>query len=153
MYEPSKELIEQIAKESWDNFWKDTFAANNKERYPNGIRVTYEEQKDATIAKNRGALSSPTILRALELYENQPKWQDKPDKTGWWWECHYVESGQFWISLLSPIAVNRYNDNNIKVCTDFEFKRWVPIDDYINKSDCRVKFMYLNRPEPYKGEE
>lgn len=148
MYEPSKELIEQIAKESWDNFWKDTFAANNKERYPNGIRVTYEEQKDATIAKNRGALSSPTILRALELYENQPQWQDKPDREGWWWED--LETDQEGFHPYKIIRVTRVW-GELRVATSF-----LPtIDDYIGLygETAKTKFLYIPEPEPYKGEE
>lgn len=147
-YEPSKELIEQIAKESCN-------AMRENGLLPAGWEVlTKDGQEEFTQAQVLPyAINLPTILKALELYENQPQWRDKPDKTGWWWECHEAGNGSFRVTFLSPVAVNRHNENNINVCTDFEFKRWVPIEDYISKAACRVKFMYLHRPELYKGEE
>ena len=144
MYEPSKETIENIAKEYYDfgvgepeESFKDS-SANNKEYF-------------CGLAKDWSNL--PTINKALELYENQPKWQDKPDKTGWWWECYYSKVLSDWISKISPVAINKWADGPTNISIDFEQNEWITIEDYISKSVYKVKFMYASRPEPYKGEE
>jgi hypothetical protein len=47
--------------------------------------------------------SCPTIRKALELYENQPQWQDKPDKEGWYGVR--VKGGKCgWVWLYSPAS-------------------------------------------------
>ncbi|APH12646.1 hypothetical protein ASJ33_05510 [Dehalococcoides mccartyi] len=68
MYEPSKELIEQIAKE-----------------FQNRKPLDYPLTDAEAYIKTDICVQLPTILKALEHMENRPQWQDKPDKEGWWW--------------------------------------------------------------------
>lgn len=93
-----------------------------------------------------GICSYPTINKALELYENRPQWQDKPDKEGWWWED--LETDQEGFHPYKIIRVTRVW-GELRVATSF-----LPtIDDYIGLygETAKTKFLYI--PEPYKGEE
>lgn len=117
MYEPSKELIEQIAGEF----------QNSKPEW--GIADASARHVVSTW------LNLPTIRKALELYENQPKWQDKPDKEGWWWIKSSNKELGIWVVEI------RKKDGTLL------------IPKYICMIGGTKSYLYIPEPEPYKGEE
>lgn len=148
MYEPSDAIIEQLARETCNALFEQHFINKDYDSLPDENKAEIKKYQVLTYVVNL-----PTIRKALELYENQPQWQDKPDKTGWWWECYYSKVLSDWISKISPVAINKWADGPTNISIDFEQKEWITIEDYISKSVSKVKFMYASRPEPYKGEE
>lgn len=143
-YEPSKELIEQIAEEVYElnkcNLgWEDEidFVKHHKLSFQN--------------AKNYCKL--PTFNKALELYENQPKWQDKPDKEGWYGVCVLTNDGKwFWLCPpQEPIGAYRRDGYMYIYYEDTEF----PLSEFLKRyADYEgIKWLYIPEPEPYKGEE
>ena len=79
MYEPSEKIKEQIAKENWSLELGDV--AEDFKKSSKATRGYYMKQANDWT-------TLPTIKKALELLENQPQWQDKPDKEGW---CLVIE--------------------------------------------------------------
>lgn len=130
-YEPSKELIEQIAKEHWQAL------------LPEQAWRTGGGFEKAFIAVAKETISCPTICKAIELYENQPQWQDKPDKEGWWWywQCDEDFCG-------TDIYYIHESVTGILVCDNFPL-----IDDLRSYSWEGIKWLYIPEPEPYKGED
>lgn len=137
-YEPSKELIEQIAEEVYElnkcNLgWEDEidFVKHHKLSFQN--------------AKNYYKL--PTFNKALELYENQPKWQDKPDKEGWWWVCSEEPTSG---AKFNRIVEIRGIPAGLRV--------WVggfpTIEQYIGEyvRETKITWLHIPEPESYKGE-
>ncbi|APH12589.1 hypothetical protein ASJ33_05195 [Dehalococcoides mccartyi] len=134
-YEPSKELIEQIAEEVYElnkcNLgWEDEidFVKHHKLSFQN--------------AKNYCKL--PTFNKALELYENQPKWQDKPDKEGWWWVFSLYVRGNPLIFPLYPIHI-LFCDGELHADTSYP-EKFPSIPDYI-KTLSNPMWLYI--PEPH----
>ncbi|MEN8493545.1 hypothetical protein ABFB50_00965 [Dehalococcoides sp. THU3] len=77
----------------------------------------------------------PTIKKALELYENRPQWQDKPDKEGWWWIKSSSKKLGIWIVEI------------------LEKDGTLLIPKYISMIGGTKSYLYIPEPEPYKGEE
>ena len=126
-YKPSDKIIEQIAKENWKILRPEQEWENN-------------EVQQVFLAVAMESASCPTIRKALELYENQPQWQDKPDKEGWWW---YVrdDSKSLNIYYLTASASGELKTERIPLATDLRVKAYPG------------KWLYMPEPEPYKGEE
>ena len=132
MYEPSKELIEQIGGEF----------QNSKPEW--GIADASARHVVSTWC------NLPTIRKALELYENQPQWQDNPDKEGWYGVSVKGEGGR-WHWLYPPSdavgvvkqkgAIHLAAEDEDYTLSEF-LKRY---NDYDG-----IKFLYLPEPEPYK---
>lgn len=133
-YEPSKELIEHVAKE----YWK---ASRPEQDWEVGGDV---EKEFIAVAKEM--LSCPTICKALEQYENQPKWQDKPDKEGWWWVCSEEPASG---AKFNQIVEIRGIPAGLRV--------WVggfpTIEQYIGEyvRGTKITWLYIPEPEPYKS--
>jgi len=125
-YEPSKELIERIAGE-FQNSKPEWGIADASARHVVGIW-----------------LNLPTILKALELYENQPKWQDKPDKEGWWWVFSLYVRGDPLIFPLYPIHI-LFCDGELHADTSYP-EEFPSISNYI-KTLSNPKWLYI--PEPH----
>jgi len=139
-YEPSKELIEQIASECCNAMRERGLVPADWEII---TKDSQEEFKQIQVLPY--VVNLPTIRKALELYENQPKWQDKPDKAGWWWED--LETDQEGFHPYKIIRVTRVW-GELRVATSF-----LPtIDDYIGLygETAKTKFLYIPEPEPYK---
>lgn len=141
MYEPSKELIEQIAKAHWQAL------------RPEQAWGTGGDFEKAFMAVAKETVSCPTIRKALELYENQPQWQDKPDKTGWY--CVMAKGilcGWYWLYPPSDaVGVVKLKGAIHLAAEDEDYT----LSEFLKRyKDCGgIKFLYLPEPEPYKERE
>lgn len=139
MYEPSKELIEQIAKEYRDLMFSE-MESSSKEPCWDNLGYFCRLSKDIC--------NLPTINKALELYENQPKWQDKPDKEGWWWVCSEEPASG---AKFNRIVEIRGIPTGLRV--------WVggfpTIEQYIGEyvRETKITWLHIPEPESYKGED
>lgn len=150
MYEPSKELIEQIAEEYWDL----ELGASEGD---------YETSSDEDKKYFRGIVKEfiklPTSSKAFEQMENRPKWQDKPDKEGWW--CAMAKERQCgWYWLYTPVnPVYVYKQKGALYLRKYDVEDFIlkdyTLSEYLKryKDYDGIKFLYLPEPEPYKGEE
>ncbi|WP_324665033.1 hypothetical protein VLL09_00425 [Dehalococcoides mccartyi] len=131
-YEPSKELIEQIASECCNAMRERGLVPADWEII---TKDSQEEFKQIQVLPY--VVNLPTIRKALELYENQPKWQDKPDKEGWWWywQCDEDFCG-------TDIYYIHESVTGILVCDNFPL-----IDDLRSYSWEDIKWLYI--PEPH----
>ncbi len=121
MHEPSKELIEQIAKEYWD---LELGASEGK------LENASTDDKEYFCGLAEDWSNLPTIRKALELYENQPKWQDKPDKEGWWWiKSSNKELGIWVVEILEKDGT-------------------LLIPKYISMIGGTKSYLYIPEPEP-----
>lgn len=144
-YEPSKELIEQIAEEYWDL----ELGASEGD---------YETSSDEDKKYFRGIVKEfiqlPTSSKAFELYENQPKWQDKPDKEGYYAICAKanINSAEWHIiySIDEPVRLYKV-DKDTYVQFEGENDLLYRFLDWLGYFF--VKWLYIPEPEPYKGEE
>jgi hypothetical protein len=138
MYEPSDAIIEQLAREYCENLGPEQEWGDN-------------EFHQAFLAVARERASYPTIRKALELYENQPQWQDKPDKEGWY--CAMAKGrqcGWYWLYPTPGGEAYVYKHNgtiylrdDVDTLTLSSFlKRYKDYDG--------IKFLYLPKLEPYK---
>jgi len=138
MYEPSDAIIEQLAREYCENLGPEQEWGDN-------------EFHQAFLAVARERASYPTIRKALELYENQPQWQDNPDKTGWYcvmakgilcgwgWLYHQPIGVVFVYKQKGTIHLQTNNDD-------------ITLSEFLKRyKDCDgIKFLYLPELEPYK---
>jgi len=131
-YEPSEQIKEQIAKEY----------QNRKIDYPLTEAEAY--------IKADICLQLPTIKKALALYENRYQWQDKPDKTGWWWVFSLYVRGDPLIFPLYPIHI-LFCDGELHADTSYP-EEFPSISNYI-KTLSNPKWLYIPEPEPYKERE
>jgi hypothetical protein len=137
MYKPSDAIIEQIAREHWKSLRPEQEWEDN-------------EFQQAFLAVVMESVLCPTIRKALELYENQPQWQDKPNKEGWYGVSVKGEGGR-WHWLYPPSdavgvvkqkgAIHLAAEDEDYTLSEF-LKRY---NDYDG-----IKFLYLPEPEPYK---
>ncbi|WP_392654673.1 hypothetical protein [Dehalococcoides sp. THU4] len=145
MYEPSKELIEQIAKEYRDLMFSE-MESSSKEPCWDNLGYFCRLSKDIC--------NLPTIRKALELYENQPKWQDKPDKEGCYAICAKasINSAEWHIiySIDEPVRLYKV-DKDTYVQFEGENDLLYRFLDWLGYFF--VKWLYIPEPEPYKGEE
>jgi len=130
-YKPSDKIIEQIAREY----------KNRKIDYPLTEAEAY--------IKADICLQLPTINKALELYENQPQWQDKPDKVGWW--CVMVKGekcGWFWLyPPANTVYVSKQKGTIHIEAESYDFT----LSEFLKRYTYGgIKFLYLPKPETYK---
>jgi len=138
MYEPSEEIKEQIAAESWSLELGDV--ADNFKKASKATQGYYMKQ-----ANDWSTLS--TIKTALELLETKPQWQDKPDKEGWWWARCLVVNGFVYFC----IKVIRYQDNTFgDFGPDKRHSNFPPSDHIYYERD--AEWLYIPEPGPYKEE-
>ncbi|PKH44500.1 hypothetical protein KKB3_01724 [Dehalococcoides mccartyi] len=136
-YKPSDAIIEQLAREYCENLGPEQEWEDN-------------EFHQAFLAVAMESASRPTIRKALELYENQPQWQEKPDKVGRW--CVMVKddgSGWGWTHTLED-AVVVYKQKGALYLRDYmdEFTLSQFLKQYSDYDG--IKFLYIPEPEPYK---
>jgi hypothetical protein len=140
-YKPSEQIKEQIAREY----------KNRKIDYPLTEAEAY--------IKADICLQLPTIRKALELYENQPQWQDKPDKEGWY--CAMAKGRQCgWYWLYTPVnPVYVYKQKGALYLRKYDVEDFIlkdyTLSEYLKryKDYDGIKFLYLPEPEPYKDGE
>ena len=132
MYKPSDAIIEQIAREYYNAFFERKMVLKDYDSLLDECKI----------------INLPTIRKALELYENQPQWKDKPDKTGWWWVFSLYVRGDPLIFPLYPIHI-LFCDGELHADTSYP-EEFPSISNYI-KTLSNPKWLYI--PEPYKGEE
>ncbi|MCF7634873.1 MAG: Histidine--tRNA ligase [Dehalococcoides mccartyi] len=127
MYEPTLELTGQIIEEL---------------QRSRGIYAECGEviPGDTSFKDVMNFVRLPTINKALELYDNRPQWQDKPDKEGWWWYKRN-DNGKLAVHLLKETASGELKTERIPLASDLR------INTYPGK------WLYIPEPEPYKGEE
>ena len=136
-YKPSDAIIEQLAREYCENLGPEQEWGDN-------------EFHQAFLAVAMESASRPTIRKALELYENQPQWQDNPDKEGWY--CAMAKGRQCgWYWLYPPSdavgvvklkgAIHLAAEDEDYTLSEF-LKRYKDYDG--------IKFLYLPELEPYK---
>jgi hypothetical protein len=139
-YKPSDAIIEQLAREYCENLGPEQEWGDN-------------EFHQAFLAVAMESASRPTIRKALELYENQPQWQDKPDKEGWY--CVMAKGrqcGWYWLyTPVNPVVV--YKQKGALYLRDYmdEFTLSQFLKQYSDYDG--IKFLYLPEPEPYKEGE
>ncbi|KSV16174.1 hypothetical protein DA01_08790 [Dehalococcoides mccartyi] len=99
---------------------------------------------DTSFKDVKEMLHLPIINQALKLYENQPKWQDKPDKEGWWWVFSLYVRGDPLIFPLYPIHI-LFCDGELHADTSYP-EEFPSISNYI-KTLSNPKWLYI--PEPH----
>ena len=143
MYKPSEQIKKQIAAEYWDlDLCKEGGC------YESASKIC----QDYSISIATKWSNLPTIKKALELYENQPQWQEKPDKEGWYcvmakgrlcgWDWLYPPANTVYVSKQKGtihIEAESY---------DFTLSEFLKRYTYGG-----IKFLYLPKLEPYKERE
>ena len=145
MYKPSDAIIEQIAREYYNAFFERKMVLKDYDSLPDEKKAEIKEYQVLPVV-----VDLPTIHKALELYENQPQWQDNPDKEGWYGVSVKGEGGR-WHWLYPPSdavgvvkqkgAIHLAAEDEDYTLSEF-LKRY---NDYDG-----IKFLYLPKPEPYK---
>ena len=137
-----QELLEQIAKRLTLDFFVRCLKLST------GNTVEQEAIKEAsvilTLIKQAG-WKSPDEVAGMVGISKDEAWQDKPDKSGYWWMCPYVDG-------------NRYLPPRMKEAIDFQamprrglevYEVWpksVPVDEYVLEYYPNSKWLYI--PEP-----
>jgi len=143
-YKPSDAIIEQIAREYYNAFFERKMVLKDYDSLPDEKKAEIKEYQVLPVV-----VDLPTIHKALELYENQPQWQDKPDKEGWY--CVMAKGrlcGWDWLYPPGEAYVYKHNGtiylrDDVDILTLSSFlKRYKDYDG--------IKFLYLPEPEPYK---
>ena len=147
-YEPSDAIIEQIAREYYNAFFERKMVLKDYDSLPDEKKAEIKEYQVLPLV-----VDLPTIHKALELYENQPQWQDKPDKVGRW--CVMVKddgSGWGWTHTLED-AVVVYKQKGALYLRDYmdEFTLSQFLKQYSDYGG--IKFLYIPEPEPYMERE
>ena len=143
MYKPSDAIIEQIAREHWKSLRPEQEWEDN-------------EFQQAFLAVAMESVLCPTIRKALELYENQPQWQDNPDKEGWY--CAMAKGRQCgWYWLYTPVnPVYVYKQKGALYLRKYDVEDFIlkdyTLSEYLKryKDYDGIKFLYLPKLEPYK---
>jgi len=154
MYKPSDAIIEQIAREYYNAFFERKMVLKDYDSLPDEKKAEIKEYQVLPLV-----VDLPTIHKALEIYENQPQWQDNPDKEGWY--CAMAKGRQCgWYWLYTPVnPVYVYKQKGALYLRKYDVEDFI-LKDYTLSEFLKqysdyggIKFLYLPEPEPYKERE
>ncbi|MET0039913.1 MAG: hypothetical protein ABW041_07215 [Dehalococcoides mccartyi] len=85
----------------------------------------------------------PTIKKALELYENRPQWQDKPDKEGWWWAKYDSIHLRNYLKIVKVVK----SDDEYGVVEDLDMST---VGEIVKGLGGTIKYQYIPEPDHTK---
>ncbi|MET0038790.1 MAG: hypothetical protein ABW041_01425 [Dehalococcoides mccartyi] len=82
-------------------------------------------------------------LEVKQVIDKRQKWQDKPDKEGWWWQDVEAHLPRYKIIHV----LGKFGEMRVKVLPDLP-----TLDDYLARYGVndKVKFQYIPAPDHTK---